>query len=80
MLLVMPISFVTLSIRSEVTGNKYHQLPEVPVIFLLQIQSYFYGANEPVRVIPLFVDFKPTNYWCNQFYNNINVLLTAIDT
>jgi len=57
MLLMMLMSFVTLSMRSEVTGSKYHQLPEVPVIFLCQIQSCFYGENEPGRVIPLFVDF-----------------------
>jgi len=58
MLLEMLIPFVTLSMRSEVTGCKYHQLLEVPVTLLRQIQSYFYGANEPGHVIPLFVDFK----------------------
>jgi len=54
----MLISFVTLSIRSEVTGSKYHQLPEVPSTSLHQIQSYFYGAGVRGRVIPLFVDFQ----------------------
>jgi len=57
MFLVMLIPVVTLSMRSELTGSKYHQLPEVPVTLLRQIQSYFYGANEPGHVIPLFVDF-----------------------
>jgi len=54
----MLISFVTLSIRSEVAGSKYNQLPEVSDTLLHQIQSYFYGASVRGRVIPLFVDFK----------------------